>query len=218
MLVMIDLDNTLADRCSAVSAVAHEFCSQHDLPAGSYQWILEHDQDGYADRRGVFEAIRSRFALSAPIDSLLAAYRSQVVALTTLTPGAMSCLNALRSEGHVVVIVTNGSSQQQHAKIDALDLRSAVDGIVVSEDIGIKKPDRGIFETAATATGTTLTDAWMVGDSPRHDIVGAARLGVRTAWLHRGRSWSEPEARPTATLDSLMDLPSAISGTGPRTN
>jgi len=53
MLVMIDLDNTLLDRHAAVVAWTAEFAGEHSLPAGSADWILERDQDGYADRRTV---------------------------------------------------------------------------------------------------------------------------------------------------------------------
>lgn len=177
---------------------------------GLVNWIVELDQDGYADRRLVFEQIRSRFDLAASVDSLLADYRSRIIELTALTPGATECLRELRSAGHIIAIVTNGSSVQQHAKIDVLGLRSSVDVVVVSEDVGIKKPDRRIFDIAASETGTTLAHAWMVGDSPLLDIEAADRLGVLTAWLHRGRSWSGQDSVPTVTLESLHDLPTAV--------
>lgn len=208
---MIDLDNTLADRQGAVGEWAREFCQRRGLPETASDWILEQDRDGYADRATVFELIRSRFGLGDGVDALLAAYRERVVELMAPTPGAMACLAALERAGHVVVIVSNGSSDQQHAKIDALGLRSAVHSVVVSGDIGCEKPDRRIFEAAAAGSGTALPGAWMVGDSPSHDIVGGARLGLSTAWLHRGRPWEQADWAPTVTLDSLADLPAAIA-------
>ncbi|MCP5028503.1 MAG: hypothetical protein GY929_19680 [Actinomycetia bacterium] len=45
VLVMMDLDNTLADRHTAVSAWADEFCGHHASPAGTREWILEQDQE-----------------------------------------------------------------------------------------------------------------------------------------------------------------------------
>ena len=86
--------------------------------------------------------------------------------MTKLSKGATSCLEALRCSGHVLAIVTNGASEQQHAKIDVLGLRAAVAAVVVSGDIGIAKPDAGIFEAAATDVGHSLIDSWTVGDSP----------------------------------------------------
>ncbi len=104
MLVMIELDNTLADRAAAVRAWIGQFCRERNLPVGADEWIHEQDQDGYAERRTVFESITSKFALSDAVDDLLDEYRSRVVALTTLTPGAMACVHELRDVGYCVTI------------------------------------------------------------------------------------------------------------------
>lgn len=208
---MIDLDNTLADRERSVATWVDEFCSQNRLPSGANEWIVALDNDGYSDRRDVFTSIRDRFALTAPVDQLLAAYQRRIVELTAPTPGAFECLGALRARGDTTIIVTNGSSGQQHGKIDTLGFGELVDGIVVSGDLGVKKPAPEIFEAAAELGRFSLRDAWMVGDSPRHDIDGARRLGMRTAWLSRGRRWSEPDYSPTLVIDSLELLVSSTA-------
>jgi len=212
MLVMIDLDNTLLDRHAAVAAWINEFVLEWQLPTGATEWIMTQDRDGYADRRTVFEMIHQRFEVSSSVESLLTTYRQRIIELSALTPGATQCLERLRSAGCQIAIVSNGSSGQQHGKIDALDLRSRVDSAIVSGDLGIAKPDARVFQAAATATGTTLDGAWMVGDSPTHDIVGASLCGTHTAWLDRGRDWTEKTTRPTVTISSLEDLPSAVLG------
>lgn len=213
---MLDLDNTLADREGAVRAWIDEFRTEWGLPVEAGEWMLEADADGYAERKGVFESIRSRFGLDAPVDELLADYRRRVVELTAPTAGAVECLHLLRARGWITAIVSNGTGGQQSAKIDALSLRPLVDAVCISGDLGVEKPDAAIFEEAATRTGSTLDDAWMVGDSPHHDIEGAARLGLRTAWLRRRREWPAGPVTPTATIDSLGQLVSAIDGTNPR--
>ncbi|MGI9599442.1 MAG: HAD family hydrolase, partial [Acidimicrobiales bacterium] len=86
---------------------------------------------------------------------------------------------------------------------------SLVDAVCISGDIGIEKPDPRIYRAAAELTNTPL-DGWMVGDSPVNDVVGAARLGLRTAWIRRGRAWTEAEATPTVIVDRLDQLAAAI--------
>ena len=210
MLIMLDLDNTLCDRAKAVNSWVAEFLADRGLPADDRAWILAHDNDGYTDRRAVFEAIADRYALPETADTLLAAYRQRVIELSTPTPGATQCLQDLRSAGHATAIVSNGSSTQQHAKIDALGFRELVDAVIVSADLDIAKPDARIFQTASRATGIPLDRAWMVGDSALHDIVGGSAVGSKTAWLHRGRSWSEAIVEPTVTISSLVDLVPAV--------
>jgi putative hydrolase of the HAD superfamily len=209
---MIDLDNTLVDRAGAVDAWAGAFSALHELPADAARWIVETDNDGYSDRRVVFQAIRGRFGLDDSIEDLLVSYRRRVVELARLCAGANECLTALRSAGWSIVIVTNGSTGQQNSKIEALGLRDLVDGVCISEELGITKPDERIFRAAAALVDEQLEHAWMVGDSPLLDIVGAARLGVRTAWIRRGRTWSSELAKPDAVLDSLVDLAGVIAG------
>ncbi|MEL7157130.1 MAG: haloacid dehalogenase-like hydrolase, partial [Actinomycetota bacterium] len=116
---MLDLDNTLADREAAVAAWASEFGRRHALPADAQRWMLDLDNDGYSDRTEVFQAIKSRFGLDQPLDRLLAEYRHRVVQLAAPTAGATAALVAMRRRGWALALVTNGSSGQQHAKIDA---------------------------------------------------------------------------------------------------
>ena len=119
-----------------------------------------------------------------------------------------------RTSCRTLAIVSNGSTAQQHGKIDALGLRDLVDAVIVSEDLGIKKPDIGIFEAASRAAGEPLDRSWMVGDSPLHDIVGASQCGAKTAWLHRGRAWPDLTPRPTITISSLVELLPALRDMG----
>ncbi len=215
MLVMIDLDNTLADREAAVRRWVAEFCEARSLGPDVAAWLTTMDNDGYADRREVFQQIVERLDPTASVDELLAAYRRRVVELAALCPGAVACLGRLRDAGWTTAIVSNGSSEQQHGKIDALGLRPLVDAVVVSGDLGIKKPDPRIFEAAARVTGCRLSDAWMVGDSPENDVVGPHRLGIATVWLRRGRRWSEPSVEPRLTIDGLDELPALLGSAKP---
>lgn len=78
--------------------------------------------------------------------------------------------------------------------------------MVVSGDLPFAKPDPRIFEQASSATGLSLAGGWMVGDAAVNDCVGAAALGMETAWLARGREWPVEHEPPTAVLDQLSEL------------
>ena len=62
-----------------------------------------------------------------------------------------------------------------------------------------------IFALAAEATGQSLADAWMVGDSAEADIVGAHAAGLRSAYLLRGRTWPQTLPAPTVLATSLTE-------------
>ena len=206
MLVMIDLDNTLNDRAAALGRWLEDFCSARDLPADAGRWILANDADGYGDRRAVFGSIRDRFGLDDSVDDLLATYRLGIREHLREVPGAADCLRRLRAAGATTVIVSNGTGEAQQFKIDALGFRQLVDGVVVSGQAGVAKPDPRIFELAAEAVDADLDGSWVVGDSAAHDIEGAKRLGLRSIWIRRGRSWPAPTPGPTAIVDRLDEV------------
>lgn len=212
MLIMIDLDNTLADRARAVDEWAVDFAAERGLGSDDVQWIKTLDNDGYSNRVDVFASLADRFQLTEPVEELLLAYQARIVDLTRPVPGALACLAEMRAMSWQIALVTNGSTKQQNAKIDHLGFRSMVDGVVVSETLGIKKPDSGIFKHAAALCGVDLATAgagncWMVGDSPLHDIEGAQALGISTAWIPRGRAWPAGTTTPTVIADDLAGLP-----------
>jgi putative hydrolase of the HAD superfamily/5'-nucleotidase len=77
-------------------------------------------------------------------------------------------------------VITNGGVVQQSLKLDHTGIGAVVDYTCISEAVGLRKPDPRIFKLAATHTGATLTDGWMVGDHPAYDIAGGIAAGLNT--------------------------------------
>jgi putative hydrolase of the HAD superfamily len=46
----------------------------------------------------------------------------------------------------------------------------------------------------------------MVGDHATADVGGGRAAGLKTAWLHRGREWTEVEFRPDVIVGSVPDV------------
>ena len=65
----------------------------------------------------------------------------------------------------------------QDEVIDRANLRPLVDAICVSATVGLRKPDRAIFQLAADRCGASFEGSWMVGDSASHDVAGAVATG-----------------------------------------
>jgi putative hydrolase of the HAD superfamily len=140
------------------------------------------------------------------VASVLEQLRGAIVANMDLDPAATVMLDRLRHNGWRVAIATNGDSAQQRAKIRRFGLEAHVDGIAVSGEVGVHKPDRRMFEAAAEHCGARLADGgWMVGDCATRDIGGGRAVGLRTIWLRRGRTWDPAEAAPDAIVDRLAE-------------
>lgn len=103
-------------------------------------------------------------------------------------PDARRALVSVRRAGLPVGVLTNGDSGNQRRKLRACGLEELVDRIVVSEDIGVHKPDAAAFSAMAVALGVPLAALAHVGDDLVHDVDGATAAGAQAIWIVRSGS------------------------------
>ncbi|WP_433795840.1 HAD family hydrolase [Actinoplanes sp. CA-252034] len=195
-LLVVDLDNTLIDRDAAFRAAVVAFLDDHGLPAADVDWVMAVDASGYTPRDRVAAAMAGRFG-ARDLRTLLDGGAADRAVLAAPVADA---LRRVRAAGWTCVIVTNGRTVQQEAKIRNTGLDRLVDGWVISEAAGCRKPDPAIFRAAAP----DLTGAWMIGDSPHADIAGAVALGLTSVWVSGGRPWTETAYRPAHTAADIV--------------
>jgi putative hydrolase of the HAD superfamily len=85
-----------------------------------------------------------------------------------------------------------------------------MDVVLISESIGIRKPDPRIFAEALAQMGVSPASAMYVGDNPEADVVGARRSGLLAIWK-RDRYWVEPEDAD-GVIDDLGELLPLVQG------
>jgi putative hydrolase of the HAD superfamily len=209
-VAIFDLDNTLVDRQAAFERFAGRFARGHGLGRDATYWLIAADEDGFSNRRTMFELAKSHFGLPLSVDELLSAYYADYLAGFTPDPAVQAALRRLKEAGWRVAIATNGPSTQR-AKIDGAGLSPWLDAICISGELGFAKPDRRIFEAACLRAGLdleALPASWMVGDTAAADIRGAVDAGLRSIWLSRGRQWTEVGFAPeviVATIPEAVD-------------
>ena len=138
---------------------------------------------------------------------LLEDYRSNYPRYAVMNPGARDTIVNLRQQGVRTGIVTNGNDRVQNAKIDSIGIRDLMDTIVISEDVGLRKPEVAIFEVATVNVGVEAGESLFVGDNPEVDIVGAANAGLQTAWFRNGMDWPHGLLpRADADIDHLPEI------------
>lgn len=75
----------------------------------------------------------------------------------------------------------------------------------------MKKPDARIFQIALEAIGVVAADAIFVGDHPELDIVGPAKVGMRTVWLENGRPWPKDKAEPDYRIAAFSEFDEVLA-------
>lgn len=99
-------------------------------------------------------------------------------------------------------VITNGSAEQQRRKLNRVGLAAALPYVTVSSEVGVAKPDAGIFTAACDRLGCEPQEVVYVGDRLDTDARAAINAGLHGLWLDRDGTTSTDELRIT-TLTSL---------------
>lgn len=123
-----------------------------------------------------------------------------------LIPGAKELLERLKDGGFKVGILSNGFQDVQFNKIESSGIGAFIDYVVLSEDIGISKPDKRIFDYAATKAGVSPYKCIMIGDNGETDIAGALNAGWAEA------VWFNPDGKsPQVKLCGALSHPGRLT-------
>lgn len=108
------------------------------------------------------------------------------------------------SKRYPLGLITNGPADIQNQEVDTVGIRKYLTNIFIEGEMRIGKPEKEVFDRAASAMECTPEQLLMVGNSFHHDIVPAMKFGWATAWTRRpsdvppSSKTGEPEPIPTS--------------------
>jgi len=218
--VLFDLDDTLTDRHASLERYVARLLPDFAEELGPVEAtrvlaaILEVDERGYAPRERVFTRLQTALAWRSVPELIRLAdhWREQFPRSTVLRPGALDTLIALREQGFTLGLVTNGPVGLQQGKIDEVGIGRLFATIVISEQVGVHKPDPRVFQQALDQLACAGAEAWFVGDHPRNDVLGAAGVGMQPIWLTGVHPWPDGVERPGHRIDRIEDVMRAVMG------
>jgi len=140
-----------------------------------------------------FERLLAALGLAWSPAAFSDAYLQFLGAGTQLIEGAQELVQACHAAHHLA-IVTNGLQAVQRSRLARSSIGPLFRHVIISEEIGVAKPDARFFDAAFALIGQPSRDqVLMIGDNWSSDIAGAAAYGLDTCWFNpRG------EARPAA--------------------
>jgi len=138
-------------------------------------------------------------------------HNSSGQAITAKTvEGVVEVLERIRKGGYKIAVIANADSIDARNVIASCGLENYFDAIVISEEVGIEKPAKGIFEAALDRLKVKAKKAIMVGNRIDADIVGASRIGMKSVWFKWNDRYQETitnkEERPDFIIKSLPEL------------
>lgn len=120
--------------------------------------------------------------------------------------GAMELLTRLRSAGFKIGILSNGFKEVQYKKLASSGMTEMIDCVTLSDEIGVNKPDRRLFDHALAKAGATAENSIIIGDNPDTDIQGGLNAGWQVIYFNRDGRNIAPEGIPTVTSLDEIDV------------
>ena len=231
--VFFDLDGTLCDSDTAWSIAQNEMFQllRHQYPAVSEAalteaWKTVHQElfkQLDAGKCAMADVRDSRFQclfkeLDLPIDRAMEDLSDFFCSryLTNLRLyDDVTVLEKLHT--YPVGIITNGAHDEhtdsQLSKVRHLGLSERIQSLMISGEIGVRKPNIEIFHVACERAGVSPKEAVFVGDTVENDIVGANRAGMTSILIDRKSDVLVAEtadAQPDYTISNLHDVLSCL--------
>lgn len=217
-LVLFDFDDTLVDFAHSERAAVRAVCAHYGSDAtddlvATFRSInrelwqkfdhgeISRDELFYRRFARFFETLRVVGNPDIANDLFLTSLASEVL----LIDNAMNLLKHLNTHAKVG-IVSNGHGPTQRLRAERAGIAHLIHFTVISDDVGVGKPHRKMFDTAYESSGLPVGHrTLMIGDNLTADIGGAHAVGFDTCWISRGQVANMPFI-PTYQVASIEDL------------
>jgi putative hydrolase of the HAD superfamily len=212
--VIFDLDGTIHDRAQGIQAFAsnqfNRLGTNPSLASKYTQRFVELDANGMVWKDKVYEVISKEFVLvgNPSIENLVNEYIELYPSFSIEIEGSTRTIKALRSSGIKVGILTNGPSTLQRSVISSLGFEDIVDAVVISEEVGFRKPQNEIYSLILSKLSVVASHSVMVGDSLEADIEGALAAGLHPVAFKLA---SVPKGVPScSSMPEVMNVAQSI--------
>ena len=168
-----------------VLAVFNDFCRAEGLAEDRFVDLLRADAEAQrllvAVETGALDEAAFERAFAPLLGEHVVADRllRRLTATLEPDPPMIGAVAELRDAGVTCVLLSN--SLGMHA-YEGLDVERLFDHVVISGEVGMRKPSRAIYEHALELAGAPAAEAAFVDDF-EHNVVAARRLGLE-AVLH----------------------------------
>ena len=187
--VMFDLDGTLLDRnASLVNFVSWQargmLRSQIRDRALFVDRFIELDANGSVWKDEVYESLIDEFSITGwSVDELLTSYELCFSGFCQPKQGAVEAVKIFKKMGLKLALISNGRSPFQERNFNSLGISHLFDAVIISEAVGLRKPDRAIFELVSEILAVKPDRTVFVGDNPLADIKGSKDVGMYSVYI-----------------------------------
>ena len=213
--VIFDLDNTLLDFMKmkefAVKAAVKGMI-EAGLMVGEDDSYIEivsiYEEFGWENQKvfDVFIEKQIGYVEHKFLAAGIVAYRRAREANLMAYPNVNKTLMALAKSGIKLGVVSDAPSREAWMRIYYLNLYHFFDVVITFDDSGERKPSEKPFKMCLDALDLDPEETIMVGDWPERDVVGAQKLGMKTAFARYGDTFGTVHSGADWDLNDIYQL------------
>ncbi len=206
-LIKTGSDEVVHQRISEELARIHRYVFTPEEHLNLYRKLVE---KGLGSGEAVWEALmelsrKKGFKVVVGKDEVFRMHVELHASEATLYEDVLQALSLGRSLFGRLALVSDSDVDVARAILDRLGIGKFFDAVVVSGEIGVRKPDPRLFLEAARRLKVNAGECIMIGDTWK-DVEGAKKAGMRAILLVRdGESSETPSTQPDAVAGSLVE-------------
>ncbi len=139
------------------------------------------------------------------ITAAVMAYHAQKIKHIQLYNDVLKCLEKLKKSSIKTAIITDGIPIKQYEKILRLGIDGLIDLVVISDEIGIRKPNPELFSYCLKKFKVKGHETIYVGDNISKDIVPAKINKIHSVYIHRGGKYDTIVTGETISEENKPD-------------
>ena len=134
------------------------------------------------------------------------AYRRAREAALVPYPHVYMTLMELLKMGIRLAVVSDAPVREAWLRLTYLNFHHIFDHVVTFEDTGERKPHEAPFRRALALLRVEPAEALMIGDWAERDVVGAAKVGMKTVFARYGDTFGTVESNADFEIDDIAEL------------
>ena len=124
--------------------------------------------------------LQAAYGMGGSLSDVIQAWEALLIGLI---PGRLELIERLKNKGYQLALLSNTNEHHFHCYVDECrDLFDQLDYLFLSFEMGMRKPDAEIYETALKEAGWEAAETLFFDDSSKN-IEGAKGIGLQTAHI-----------------------------------
>jgi YjjG family noncanonical pyrimidine nucleotidase len=140
-----------------------------------------------------------------PLERISTFYLEALSGQRQLMPGALVTVRALAKK-FPLALVTNGIASVQRRRFEASPITPYFQAVVISEEVGVAKPNPQIFAPALQKIGIEAGEVLYIGDSVSSDMAAARNAGMDFCWFNPSRVPLPAGQAPAFIIAAITEL------------